>query len=251
MTLPIFYTEPENMDMDYRRVLISGEDAFRLSHVLRVQTGDRILSGNGKGIVLEAQVDEIKGNVVYCAIESVRKVEAERPFITLFQAVSEMRRMDEAVRMAAEAGVGKLVPFLSERGEIRKIEQIKSRLKRWQKIALESSKVARRAWILEVTEPLSMLNSALSCNHGGISILFWENEKAVSLSEVLTDSIPEKLDIIIGPVGGFSEREVETFMEMGCVKAGLGGLIIRTETAGSYASMLVRYHYGLLSRGAY
>ena len=34
--------------------------------------------------------------------------------------------------------------------------------------------------------------------------------------------------------------------ELGCVKASMGDLILRTETAGSYAAMLVRYHYGLL-----
>ena len=41
----------------------------------------------------------------------------------------------------------------------------------------------------------------------------------------------EKILVIIGPEGGFSDREFELFNEKGIVKASLGELILRAETA--------------------
>jgi 16S rRNA (uracil1498-N3)-methyltransferase len=79
----------------------------------------------------------------------------------------------------------------------------------------------------------------------GCCLVFWEEESR-ALSNSLPDRPPRSLGIVIGPEGGFEPAEVDVLRSLGCRTASLGDLNITSEGAGSYAAMLVRYHYGLL-----
>ncbi|MCJ7653082.1 MAG: RsmE family RNA methyltransferase [Actinobacteria bacterium] len=65
----------------------------------------------------------------------------------------------------------------------------------------------------------------------------------------LSPRSPATIGIAVGPEGGFAAEEVHVSETPGCQSASMGDLILRTETAGSYAVMLVRYHYGRLNQG--
>ena len=79
-----------------------------------------------------------------------------------------------------------------------------------------------------------------------LNIVLWEGERLLGLEDVLPSEAPDRIGILVGPEGGFSEVEARLLEEPGCMKASMGDLIFRTETAGSYAVMLVRYNYGVL-----
>jgi 16S rRNA (uracil1498-N3)-methyltransferase len=51
---------------------------------------------------------------------------------------------------------------------------------------------------------------------------------------------------VVGPEGGFSEREVETMRRAGAALASLGSGILRTETAAIVGAALVLARYGRL-----
>ena len=53
-----------------------------------------------------------------------------------------------------------------------------------------------------------------------------------------------KLQIIIGPEGGFSQGEIEQLREKGVQSVTLGPRILRTETAGLAALTMVLYQLG-------
>jgi RsmE family RNA methyltransferase len=54
---------------------------------------------------------------------------------------------------------------------------------------------------------------------------------------------------VVGPEGGLSCDEARFLEDRGAVRASMGDLILRTESAGPHAAMLIRYHYGLLKPG--
>jgi len=79
-----------------------------------------------------------------------------------------------------------------------------------------------------------------------LNIVLWEGERLKDLASALPSEAPDRSGILVGPEGGFSEVEARLLEELGCMKESMGDLIFRTETAGSYTVMLVRYHYGIL-----
>ena len=101
---------------------------------------------------------------------------------------------------------------------------------------------SRRPFLMEVRPPVP-LEEALKT--GGVPlVVLWEGG-----SETLSACLPEEaggIRVVVGPEGGFSEREVETMRRGGTALASLGSGILRTETAAIVGAALVLARYGRL-----
>ena len=56
---------------------------------------------------------------------------------------------------------------------------------------------------------------------------------------------PKSVGVIIGPEGGFSDKEAEILKEKGAFCVSLGKTILRTETAGMAALAMIMYELEL------
>lgn len=244
MSLPLFYFETDELTPG-GSVRLRGEEARHLSRSLRAREGERLIVGDGRGTLADARIINAGKSEVLARIDSVSLDAREVPKITLFQAVSKPSKMDETVARAAEAGIASVVPFVSERSGTLGT-RAGERLSRWSKIAREASMGARRAWELELREPLP--GHPLEQELGGfaLTVVLWEEEREAGLRTLLPTEPPASIALVSGPEGGLSRAEALAIAGPGGVTAGLGGLILRAETAGAYAAMLIRYSYGLL-----
>ena len=59
------------------------------------------------------------------------------------------------------------------------------------------------------------------------------------------DKKPETAAVIIGPEGGFSDKEAEMIKETGAEAVSLGKTVLRTETAGPAAIAMIMYELEL------
>jgi len=248
MGLPVFYATEQNIDTSVGVVTITGADARHLVKSLRVRQGDAVTTGDANGTLYEAVIESSLQDTVTMRIVSRRYLPPERPQVVLFQAMPRFTAMDEAVSRAAESGASRVVPFVSRCSPLEAVRKSGSRLGRWQSIARECSKTSRRAWPLEVRAPVAGLIDKTMLDTVGCCVVFWEAETR-ALSDVLPDEPPRSIGIVIGPEGGLEPAEVDVMRTLGCKTASLGALNIRSEGAGSYAAILIRYHYGLLARG--
>jgi 16S rRNA (uracil1498-N3)-methyltransferase len=243
---PIFYASPDEIEEGENRISFHGDESWHLVKSLRIKTGESLLVGDGKGTRYEVTVTSAAPGEVSARIESVTRIEREVPAITLIQAMSRPRHMDETIIRAAEAGADRVVPFMAPRSSAGSRVKIEGRSERWNKLAREACKVARRVWPLEVGHVDAWPPDQALLKSGQLNIVLWEDERSNGLADVLPVNTPTLIGIVAGPEGGFSEAEARTLEEIGCVKASVGNLILRSETAGPYAVMLVRYHYGIL-----
>ena len=62
--------------------------------------------------------------------------------------------------------------------------------------------------------------------------------------EILPESPPDKIDVLIGPEGGFSENEINYANEKGFIPASLGSFRMRSEAASFCALSSIRVFYG-------
>ena len=121
------------------------------------------------------------------------------------------------------------------------------KLERWQKVSAEAVKQCRRGIIPEIggTVRSSDLLNALD---GFDLILFpYENETGRTIKDCLRnlEKRPGSIAVVIGPEGGFSDKEAEALKEYGADCVSLGKTILRTETAGPAALSMIMYELEL------
>jgi 16S rRNA (uracil1498-N3)-methyltransferase len=224
---------------------ITGADARHIRTVLRLKPGDKIGLFDGKGIEYEAEIVDLSpGKVTASLIRSFPSTSESSIRITVAQGFLKERKMDGLVRQLSELGITEWMPFIAERSvPLPDKKQLLSRTKRWEKIAREAVKQCRRGCIMKIGATASfsqILNLAGDCD---LKIAFWENESS-PVQPIKLQSPIQTVFALIGPEGGFTQKEIEKAKNHGFVTAGLGPRILRAETATLAASVLLQYLFG-------
>jgi len=191
------------------------------------------------GVIFEGKIyrcfpEKEERGAVLCRILGVYETEEPPKKVTVYQCVPiEIRTMEQIVRQLTEVGAVKLVPVISERS-FRKEEVLRKKREKWERIMREAMKQARRPKPLELTEPLKLedLKPLHELN------LFLDNfTEGISPSRL---SVPGEIGFVVGPEGGFSDKEVKLLREKGFVPVTLKPYTMRSETACVvFASMLL------------
>ncbi len=209
------------------------EDYKHLVKVLRLRVGEKLLLMDEKGIQHETRVVEIKPDTIVAKIEksypSTRELEFE---LHLAQSPLRSDAQNLIVEKATELGVHTLHPVYTDNCALSK-DVICKKIEKWQKIMVESSKQCERAKI-PTCSSMTTLDDVVRQEDFSRIIAFCERHTEFPLKKYLRENpIPkgEKILMIIGPEGGFSEREFDFFTRKKVVKASLGDLILRAETA--------------------
>jgi len=139
--------------------------------------------------------------------------------LTLAFAPIRQARLEEMLSMATQLGVAKLVPVVTER-----TNEHRTNWNRIKKIIIESSEQSGRNNVPELT-PLQKFNEFIKAKN-----LFFADERLVHNDAPPTTTF--KADIIlIGPEGGFSDKEFAALDKVGATGISLGKTILRSETA--------------------
>ncbi len=207
------------------RFVISGEELKHLK-VRRISPGEEL------GIIWEEKIylcrlSEERKREALCEI--VGEIETKKPKveITLYQAVTvDLKTFDMIVQKATELGVVKLVPTITERS-FRRREVLLKRMERWRRISKEAMKQSGRPYEMLIEKPTSI--NSLKPEHE-LNIILDNFYEGIPVRELKLSGI-KKLGIVVGPEGGFSEREGSMLREKGFTSVRLEPYTLRSETA--------------------
>jgi 16S rRNA (uracil1498-N3)-methyltransferase len=221
-------------DLDSETVRLSSEEAHHLVEVLRLREGAEVSLFDGKGGAARARVHRIAGGEVELRILGPERSRESPLSLTLAVAPPKGDRMSFLIEKLTELGVTRVIPLETERGRSGKS------LERWRRIAAESCKQSGRSRSLEVAAPRSLEEvlheqGRLMAAHPG----------APSLSP---PSATAAIVALIGPEGGWSEKELALAASRGATLFGLGPRTLRTETAAIAVATLLQYLAGDLSK---
>jgi len=225
------------------RVFLLGGEAEHFSRVLRMQAGDRFVAAHqGKELVCRA-ISAESGEV--CAeILETRDCPGEPAIgITMYVAYMKSDKMELILQKAVELGIGCFAPFVSSRC-VKKPKEGGKAQERFEKIAEGAVKQCGRAAAVRILPPLSLEEVLREIPQHG-AVLFAYEKSEIALRQVF-EQIREQKDIalIIGPEGGFSEREAEQIIAAGGRSVSLGRRILRGETAAIALTALTAYETG-------
>ena len=221
MAYPRFIGKIEN---DYA---ILENDEFHHAKVKRIKEGYKIEINDLQGNVYLTEVEEIGKKQLKAKI--LKKIPAQQnPLkIRLFQCMpNHLSKIDDLIEPISELGVYELVPVISKNSAVKEKDIIK-KMKKWEKIALNSIKQCERLYPLKILEPIKFNEIQLNSN---IGFIFYEREKENSLKNYLNKEV-NSVSVIIGAEGGITEEELRFAKEQGFESVSLGKNILRMETA--------------------
>ena len=206
------------------------DNVVRHLNVLRVKNTEEIVLFNGDGKVYPALPEVLEKRRASVRILREEATDNESPLnITLVQAVSAAERMDFTLQKSVELGVAEIRPVISERCVVRLSgERAEKRVARWQEIVVSACEQSGRNIVPKVL-PLTTYAQALQQLPQETSKLLMSLNRAQKLSDVRPQS--GKVVFMVGPEGGWTEKEEQQAFDAGFQSVTLGKRVLRTETA--------------------
>jgi len=213
-----------------------GEHADHLVCVLRARVGQDFDIATGAAVrrgritsVSEARVE----------FELAEEVSAKNlPEITLVLAVFKFDRMEWAIEKCTELGISQIVPVIARRTDSHLAAASAKRVERWQRISRQAAEQSRRAAPPEIAAPVKFAE-ALNIP-AALRIVLAESEEQTLLRDVVkADAAENEIVLAVGPEGGWTEGELQSFRQAGWISASLGSTILRAETAAMAAVAIV------------
>ena len=225
--MPHFFIDSNNKTDN--KIVISDADNYRhIARSLRARCGEKLLLIDENQIQYETKISEINSKEVICEIEKSYLSKRDLEF-DLFLAQSPLRSDAQLTVMekATELGVRGVYPVFTDNCALKINKQEK-----WQKVMFEASKQCERAKIPTCFAPTTF-EELLQKDFDTIIVLA-ERSTEKSLKQYLSENPTkkgEKILAIIGPEGGFSQKEFDYFKSKNLPLISLGDLILKAETA--------------------
>ncbi|GAA3403712.1 16S rRNA (uracil(1498)-N(3))-methyltransferase [Paenibacillus hodogayensis] len=233
--------------------IVTGDDAHHIATVMRARVGDSMIVSDGTSREALAVIAELGKGRVTAKVAEWLPMNAEPAIrVTIAQSLPKGDKMETIIQKGTEVGAVRFVPFLSERTVVQyDAKKEAKRLERWGKIAKEAAEQAHRNRVPAVDAPRSWKELLQSVREADAALFCYEKEQGSMLKEAVQRAIAShggadgmNILLIVGPEGGFSEREAEEAEAAGCVPVRLGARIMRTETAGVVGLTCLLYEAG-------
>ena len=215
-------------------------DIHHIKNVMRMKDNDEIK------VIYEEEVYlcrvRINDSIKIEIIEKLKSEKENMPKVTIIIPLLKEQKMDYILQKSTELGVDTIIPIETKRSII-KIEKKKEKKKyeRWNLILKEASEQSHRLSIpkLEEIQKLEELNI-----NDGVKLLCSTREKKKNLKKILKKMTKcDKIYVVIGPEGGFDEKEEEKLIELGFEPVSLGNRILRAETTPMFVLSTINYEF--------
>lgn len=228
--------------------ITDADDRKHIQKVLRLGAGDRLTVSDTVEFEYETEITSIDKDFIEARILDKQKFAREPELqVTLFQGIPKQGKMETIIQKNIELGVYAVVPVFTDRTVVVDNGAFSNKILRWQKVADEAVKQCKRGIIPEVQQAMTFKEMINAIDNYELIVFPYENEQEYSIKDYLKsiEKKPRNAALIIGPEGGFSDKEAQMLMELGAKSVTLGKTILRTETAGMAAMAMLMYELEL------
>jgi 16S rRNA (uracil1498-N3)-methyltransferase len=246
-----FFVAPHVLDR--RPVLLDGEQAHQIRRVLRLRPGERVTLLDNRGWAYEASLLSYGESEARFEIVGRWAAKGEpHTHITLCQAVLKGEKFGWVLQKGTEVGVSRFVPVICERNVADDRGATEQKRERWERIIREAAEQSGRGR-LPALAPAQSFEGVVQAGSSGsaasalLRLILWEEERGTTLRQALAGCNFEagaRIELLVGPEGGFAPAEVELAERCSARRASLGPRILRAETAGVVAAAAILYEAG-------
>ena len=226
-----FYISPDNISKNC--FTLDAEETHHVLNVLRLQVDDEIWLLDGVGIayrgIIKNNGQEVSGEII------AESPGFSEPKVEMHLAVGLIKkdRIEWLLEKAVECGALSITPLLLDRCLKKSLN-----LERSQKIVRTAAKQCGRSRFPKLNEPTSLDNYL---NDKSDLTVCLQSEGETSLSTWQREKSPNKVSVLIGPEGDFSENEMNVIRDNNINIVSLGNRRLRTETAAITALNIIEH----------
>ena len=220
---------------------ITGIEHNHIKNVMRMKVGDEIILVCGDEYDYMARIEDLsKGETRVQIIGRELNIYNPVADVTVFQALVKSDNMSLIVQKLTELGVKTFVPFESEfitsKDKFGKSGKL-------QDISNQSIKQCKRSIPMNVLNIITFNELIKSLGDYDKVIFANECDNVHSLNSIKFAS-SDKVAIIVGSEGGFSQNEISSIIDSGAYSISLGKRILRAETAAIALTSVIMCNMG-------
>lgn len=248
--MPHFFIKSQNVNNGIATV--NDDENYRhIAKSLRARAGEKLLLIDENKIQYETVIEQITSREITAKVENFYKSNRSLDF-GLYLGQSPLRSDAQSViiEKATELGAAAVYPVLTDNCSVSK-SVIEKKIAKWQRIMYEASKQCERADVPYCSALVEDFIPIVKGGRGDFPVFdkifaFCERRATRTLHEFWQETPVKKgenLLVIIGPEGGFSDREFEFFEKNSIPMLTLGDLILKADTAVTVALGNIIYEY--------
>lgn len=228
--------------------LSAPELVHQIARVLKLKAEEEIVLWNGDGNEYVFALEKVSAKDIHGHVVRVEENNHESDVsVALYCAVLKRENFELVVQKATEVGVATIVPMVTDR-------TIKTAINhdRLKKIIQEAAEQSGRARIPTLCDAMSFSNAVKGVEQAGANLFFDTGIDVISNEARNPDPVSrkrrdpslklgmtEKINIFVGPEGGWSDTERLAAQKAGLEFRSLGTLTLRAETAAIVATYLM------------
>lgn len=226
--MKLFFSE--NIEKDI--IHLENDEAIHCLKTNRKKKHDTIKVIDGKGNLYEGKI--INDKVDNCIIQITQKTEKQKHKKRLHLAISPLKnqnRFEFFIQKSCEIGINEITPIITDFSEKKKIN-----MKRCNKIIISAIKQSNNYFKPKINDVISF-NDFVKNNKKNTYICHCKkSEKKIKISDINS----QEVNILIGPEGGFSEKEINFAIKNKIPEISVSKNILRTETAGIVCCSIIK-----------
>ena len=220
-------------------VYLQEQDVLHLTKVMRVKPHEHIEVVDQNHNAFIARIESLSPLDIKVVEPILKNSELDKP-VTLFFALAKSDKIELVIQKATELGASKIVLFQGERSVVKFSQSDFVRKEpRFLSIMKEASEQCHREYIPEIYYEESI--KGIEKHLADLNLFAYELEagKDNQFIDLLNQNNYKSISIIVGPEGGFSEKEAEYLDSLNFHRVSLGKRILRCETAAIYSLSVI------------
>jgi len=209
-------------------LVLEGPEAHHLARVCRLRPKDEVCLFNGDGHEYFGEITDILRQSVEIQLQRRASPQRELPFVLEIAApLPKGDRCQFLIEKLTELGVSTFVPLICQRSVVHPGQGKQDKLQRY---VIEASKQCGRNVLMKITPPIRWENYCKQDERGSFRGLAHPGG-VERLEDLPHFEKAAKVNLAVGPEGGFTEAEIELGRAEKWHLLNLGPRILRIETA--------------------
>lgn len=219
----------------------SSEALNYLLNVLRLGEGDAIVLFNGRDGEFRATLREVTRRKALLRVDELLRPQSARADLDYCFAPLKQARLDYMAQKATEMGAGRLVPVITHRTQVRRVNPTRLRAN-----AIEAAEQCGLLGAPEVAEAVELPAFLASFPKDRLLVFCDEDAPLANPVAALDGQTAQSgVSVLIGPEGGFDEGERAAIRRLpNLARLSLGPRVLRADTAAVAALAIVQAAIG-------
>ena len=207
------------------RIIFEGGEAQHIARVLRMGAGDKVIASTNDESDYYCTLTEVGKNKAVATIDETKKCPAlPRKEISLFISMPKREYFETIVTKAVELGASDIQPFISQFSVNHDFKR-----ERTEQIVMTACKQCERSKLVPAGDVISF--DKMLSRLADYDMVIFANEHAGVAPFPQDLKKYDKIAVVVGCEGGFSEVEAEQIIKAGAKSISLGARILRCDTA--------------------